>query len=49
MSSGDKAREREAHDSVFADDDAVDVLLDPVEQLSRAPGLEGRLLHLGSV
>ena len=49
MSSGDKTRPREAHDAVLADDDAVDVPLDPVEQLSRAPGLEGRLLHWGSV
>jgi len=36
VAAGDEAGDREADYSLFADDDLVDVLLDPGEELRRA-------------
>ena len=43
---GDQPSERQAHHAVLAHDDAVDVLLDAVEQLGGAARLERSFLHL---
>ena len=40
MAAGDESRRGQPHDAILADDDAVDVLLDPAEELGRAPGLQ---------
>jgi len=38
VAAGDEAGDREADDSLFADDDLVDVLLDSGEELGRTLG-----------
>jgi len=45
VAAGDQAGEGKSHDAVRADDCAVDIPLDALEQLCRAPGLEGRFLR----
>jgi hypothetical protein len=49
VAAGDQTRQRQAHDPFLADDNAVDVLLDPVEELGGAAGLERQFLHWRSV
>src|SRR6266487_6994251 len=41
---GDETRQGEPDDLVLADDDVVDVLLDPIEKLGGSPRFEGTLL-----
>jgi len=45
VAAGDQPGQRQAHHVVFADDDAMDVLLDAVEELGRPPRLKGPFLH----
>ncbi len=40
MPAGDEAGRGQPHDTILADDHAVDVLLDAAEELGRTPGLQ---------